>query len=106
MTSTGSHQEVPMSSDSESVFTKKENLELISSEDDIKENNGKHEIQVYIFNKFQVSNCCHMNLCNIHRNHHEYHMKINACIFIFVCSYDVSVVTFFFSYLGVIIGTP
>ena len=41
MTSTGSHQEVPMSSDSESVFTKKENLELISSEDDIKENNGK-----------------------------------------------------------------
>jgi hypothetical protein len=41
MTSTGSHQEVPMSSDSESVFTKKKNLELISSEDDIKENNGK-----------------------------------------------------------------
>jgi hypothetical protein len=41
MTSTGSHQEIPMSSDSESVFTKKTNLELISSEDDIKENNGK-----------------------------------------------------------------
>ena len=40
-TATGSHQEVHMSSDSESVFTKKENLELISFEDDIKENNGK-----------------------------------------------------------------
>jgi hypothetical protein len=41
MTSTGCHQEVPMPSDSESVFTKKKNLELISSEDDIKENKGK-----------------------------------------------------------------